>query len=184
MNCSPPQNETDPGPVVWLTGLPASGKTTIARQLQSELRRHGCQAVLLDSDRLREVLTPSPTYDSAERDFFYAALVGLAGMIAQQGVPAIIAATGNLRRYRQAAHDRLDRFMEVWVDCPLEVCQSRDPKRLYAQADQRAGNALPGLGAGYEPPIEPALTIHSDREPAERSMQRIVDALSERGWLF
>lgn len=183
MNTSSLIREPAQGPVVWLTGLPASGKTTIAGKLLFELRQHGCPGVLLDSDRLRKVLTPSPTYGPDERDRFYTVLIGLAELLAVQGVPVIIAATGYLRRYRQAAQDRLERFIEVWVDCPLEVCRQRDLKGLYEQADQKPDNALPGMGVSYEPPVEPELILHSDREPAKRSAKRILEALMDRGWL-
>jgi len=177
MNCSNSQNDPAPGSVVWLTGLPASGKTTIARCLQAQLRERGLRPALLDSDRLRDILTPEATYEQSERDRFYKALAQLAAMLAEQGVPVIIAATANRRRYRQAARERVTKFCEVFVDCPLEVCRERDPKGLYKNSDEDQDNALPGVGVAYEAPEHPELTVHSHREPAEESAGRVADFL-------
>ena len=175
MNCSNSQNDPAPGCVVWLTGLPASGKTTIARCLQAQLRERGMRPALLDSDQLRDILTPEATYELSDRDRFYEALAQLAAMFAEQGVQVIIAATANRRRYRQAARERVTKFCEVFVDCPLEVCRQRDPKGLYAESDDTG--SLPGVGAAYEAPEHPELTVHSDRETAEESAGRVADFL-------
>ena len=148
--------------------MPASGKTTIAHALQDALTQQGISAVILDSDDLRDILTPCASYTPQERDVFYAGLRGFAELLAGQQVNVIIAATGNLRRYRQAAREKLPRFYEIWVHCPAEVCRQRDPKGLYAQADLQKNSTLPGAGAIYEPPIEPCLTINATiQSPAE-----------------
>lgn len=151
-----------PGFVVWLTGMPASGKTTLARALQTRLAAQGIPAILLDSDHLRGILTPNPTYTPTERDWFYAALGQLAAWLAQEGVNVLIAATANRRAYRDQARQQIPRFAELYVRCSLATCQARDPKGIYARAQAAAQDAVPGLGAIYEPPLFPEATVDTE----------------------
>lgn len=162
------------GWTVWLTGLPASGKTTIAFALQDTLRQQEIQSVILDSDELRPILTPQATYKPEERDQFYDGLVALAGLLSRQQINVIIAATGNLRRYRQAARAKLPCFYEIYVQCPLAVCRQRDPKGLYAQAAQRKGNTLPGVGAQYETPLAPTLIVDATTQSPLSAAKQII----------
>lgn len=152
---------------VWLTGLPASGKSTIARALKSAL---GPGVALLESNELRRVLTPRPTYSPEERDAFYAAIVHVAGLLVDHGVPVIIDATGHRRAYRDAARRRIGRFLEVFVDCPVDVCAARDPKGLYHGA---AAARLPGVGVPYEPPERPDLVVHGRAGAVARIIERL-----------
>lgn len=162
------------GWVIWLTGLPASGKTTIAREVCRQLATQEIDSVLLDSDELRAVLTPIASYTSEERDFFYSEVVGLAELLSRQGLNIVIAATGNRRRYRENARNRLPHFMEVWVQCPVEICQMRDPKGLYADAGSYRNHHLPGVGADYEPPETADVIVDTRQQtPAESATQII-----------
>lgn len=165
---------TQHGWTIWLTGLPASGKTTIARALQQKLRQRGTNAVLLDSDEVRRVVTPHPSYTPEERDFFYGALVGLAQVLTVQNFNVIIAATGNRRAYRDDARTRLTRFIQVWVQCPLDVCRARDPKGLYAQSDMQKSMNLPGAGAIYEPPQSPDVIVDTTIQSPESAANQII----------
>lgn len=168
---------------VWLTGLPASGKSTIARALAGELEARGVRAVVLESDEMRKVLTPAPTYSEGERDAFYASLVQIAGHLCERSVPVILDATANRRHYRDRGRTALERFLEVHVDAPLEVCRARDPKGLYRSAAASAGSTLPGVGAAYEPPEHPDLVVGRGGESAAAAARRILAALDERGWI-
>lgn len=165
---------TASGWVVWLTGLPASGKTTIAHAMQDALRQQQTHAVILDSDELRAILTPQATYTSQERDQFYAGVVRLAGLLIRQQINVIIAATGHRSIYRQMARERLPRFHEIWVRCPIDVCRQRDPKGLYAQAAQQRESTLPGVGIQYEPPLMPALIIDADALSPAAAAEQII----------
>lgn len=170
----------EPGWVVWLTGLPASGKTTIARTLQHALRERGVDAFLLDSDAVRAIITPEPAYTDAERIFFYDAMAGIAAILTAQGGNVIIAATANRRTYRNRARKRLVRFSEVWVHCPLAVCRARDPKGLYAEAADEPDSTLPGLGAVYEPPETPDVTVDSSQQTPIEAAQCILAHLEAK----
>lgn len=157
-----------PGFVVWCTGLPASGKTTVAREMQHQLAARGVPAVLLDSDELRHVLTPKPTYAEDERDWFYGVIAYLASWLARAGVNVLIAATAHRRAYRQAARAQVERFAEVYVQCSLAECRRRDPKGIYAQAQAGQAATVPGLGSPFEPPLAPEATVDTEHlTPAE-----------------
>ncbi len=165
------------GWTVWLTGLPASGKTTLAHTLRRKLAARGVECVILDSDEVRRVLTPNPTYTSEERDRFYRGLVDLAHLLTDYGVNVIIAATGTWRAYREAARKQLHPFAEVYVRCPIEVCRRRDPKGLYARADAGEITNLPGVGVPYEAPVNPAVIVDTDVLSPEEAAERVMAAL-------
>lgn len=145
------------GAVVWFTGLPASGKTTLAHRVKARLDASGRPALVLDSDELRDALAVT-AYDAGPRGAFYRAVAGLAVIVARQGLVALVAATAAKRAARDLARARLGGlapFYEVWVDTPLAECESRDPKALYAAARRGELPDFPGIGVPFEPPLEP-----------------------------
>ncbi len=154
------------GAVVWVTGLPASGKSTLARRLRDRLRAGGLPAAVLDGDAVRAALVPPPGYDPAARDAFYATLGNLALALAEQGLVAVVAATAHRRAFRDRVRARAPRFLEVLVDVPADVCAARDPKGLWASA--RAGEApeRPGAGREYERPLAPEVVAHGGADEA------------------
>ncbi len=168
---------------VWLTGLPACGKSAIARELARLLHVRGVAAAVLESDVLRTQITPYARYDEAERDLFYAALVELGAFLAREGRPVIFDATANRRRYRDAARSRIARFAEVFVDTPPEVCAARDPKGLYRAAREGRAASLPGAQAAYEPPEHPELVVRGDAGTPEEGARAVAEFLERRGWL-
>lgn len=173
----------DPAFAVWITGLPASGKSTLARALAEELARRGTRACILESDELRKILTPAAKYDEAEREAFYGAVAHFAGILTGHGVPVLIDATGNRRAYRARARERIPNFLEVYVECPLPVCLSRDPKGIYRKGIEGTASEVPGLTAEYEPPLQPDLVIRGDRENPGEAARAIVEILAARGFL-
>lgn len=165
---------------VWLTGISGSGKSAIARELLAMLQARGVRAAGLESDVLRTQLTPFPTYDEGERDFFYGALAALGAFVCGAGRAVLFDATANRRRYRDAARQAIVRFAEVYVDTPLEVCRARDPKGLYRDEKVRS---LPGVQAAYEPPLVPEVVVHGERGTPAEAAQKIVAFLTRRGWI-
>ncbi|RLI43796.1 adenylyl-sulfate kinase, partial [Candidatus Bathyarchaeota archaeon] len=103
---------------VWVTGLPGSGKSTVAKALLRKLDKQNIQAQIVYSDMLRKVVTPAPKYTEEERDMVYGALVFVAKLLTQNGVNVIIDATGNRRRYRDKARKEISKFIEAYVRCP------------------------------------------------------------------
>ena len=143
------------GFAIWLTGPPASGKTTLAYALQRQLADRGLRALVLDGDELRHVLARDPLYSQAECDRFYAVVAFLAAWLTRNGANVLIAATGHRRAYREQARQQIAHFFEVFVMCPVAVCRQRDPKGLYAQALAGQVSELPGIGVPYELPLAP-----------------------------
>lgn len=166
------------GWTVWFTGVPAGGKTTLAHAVRQELQKHGVSAVVVDSDEVRSKLIPIPTYSDAERDEFYTALVQMAALLNGFGVNVLLAATAPRRVYRDVARQTLPRFAEVWVRCPLSVCQVRDPKGLYHRAERGEITALPGMQTPYELPLAPELIIDSDQCSVDEAVATILDGLA------
>lgn len=162
--------------VVWFTGLPASGKSTLAERVRKHLADDdGRAVVLLDSDAVRDALGRT-AYDPASRDAFYATLGRLAALLANQGLIVLVAATAPLRAQRDAARAIAPRFIEVWLDTPLADCEARDPKGLYAQAHGDPANQLPGLGVAYEPPVAPdVIADGGDDDVAIMAIECLLD---------
>lgn len=159
-----------PGIVLWFTGLPQSGKSTLARRVRDRLADRSC--IVLDSDAVRAAIGAGG-YGSGDRDAFYRMLGGIAGLLADQGQVVLVAATAPLRAHRDHARTRAPRFAEIWVHTPRELCEARDTKGLYARA--RAGQApdLPGVGAPYEPPTAPDVVADGGHD--DRATEAIVE---------
>lgn len=135
------------GAVVWFTGLPSSGKTTLAHAVAGELRLRDIRAVVLDSDELRALL-PHLGYDEASRNQFYGLLARLAALIARQGHVVLVPATAHRRAWRDAARGLAPAFLEIFVDTPKDECRRRDTKGLFADRVAEA----PGVTIPYERP--------------------------------
>lgn len=171
------------GFAIWLTGLPSSGKTVIGRALSLLLSERGISAQILDSDDLRQKLTPHPTYSPEERDWFYDIVVFLAELLTGNGVNVLISATASRRTYRDKARSKIKRFAEVYVDCPEEVCRKRDTKGLWEQADKGKIATLPGVGDPYEPPIFPELHVDTANLSIEEAAYQILNKLEKQDFL-
>lgn len=168
---------------VWVTGLPASGKSTLAAALSARLHALGIDAAVLESDALRPVFTPRARYRDADRDVFYRQLAYVGALLTRHGVPVIFDATANRRRYRDEARAAIPRFLEVYVECPLETCVARDPKGIYRRAKRGSATAVPGLQAPYEPPETPDVTVRGDRESPAEAAGRVVAKLREKRFI-
>ncbi|MEM3736011.1 MAG: adenylyl-sulfate kinase [Candidatus Bathyarchaeia archaeon] len=171
---------------VWVTGLPGSGKSVVAETLIKFLLQRGIRAQLLSSDALRRVLTPKPTYSLEERDIVYATLVYIAKLLTQNGVNVVIDATGNLRRYRDNARNQIQKFMEAYLECPLEVCIEREslradtrqaPRKIYERALKGEAPTVPGVGQPYEPPLNPEITVNTAECTPEQAAHKILEVI-------
>jgi len=169
---------------VWVTGLPASGKSTLATALKAQLADRGIDVAVLESDVLRRIFTVQPRYDEPEREAFYRQMVYVGTLLTQHGVPVIFDATANRRRYRDRARQQIPLFLEVYVDCPLETCIARDPKGIYRKAREREADTVPGLHSAYEPPEKPELVVDGGREMPEAAARRVMSKLAEKGYLL
>ncbi len=173
---------------IWITGLPGSGKSVLARAAAAELSAQGEPVRVLELDEIRKTLTPSPTYADAERDVVYRALAYMAVLLSEAGVPVIIDATAHRRAWRDLARAAIPRFAEVQLVCPPEVCRERErtrppghaPRGIYARAG-RPGATVPGVDVPYEPALLPELVIGTARERVPEAVARIVALARELG---
>ena len=165
---------------IWLTGLPASGKSTIVAALKPQLEGIGCVVEVLESDAVRQVLTPTPTYSHAERDLFYRALAFMGARLAAHGVTVIFDATANKRAYRDFARSLIPKFIEVAVDCPLDLAMQRDYKGTYRRGQRGESSTVPGLQDPYEAPLNPEVRIDTTKVTASEAAEMIVKLVNER----
>ena len=176
------ERERQQGFAVWITGLPASGKSTVTAALARQLRELGVEAAVLESDELRRIFSARPTYDDQDREYFYGSLAFIGRMLTEHGISVIFDATANRRSYRDRARRTIPRFLEVFVDCPLETCIDRDPKGIYRKAREGYAGHVPGLKAAYEPPENPDVVIRGDRDDPGDAARRVIDAIARRGF--
>lgn len=177
------ESAAQPGFALWFTGLPSSGKTTVAERTCGMLSERGVTAAVLNSARLRKVLTPRPLYTDEERDWFYGVLVYLAEHLTESGVNVVICATAPRRYYRATARLHIEKFAEVFVDCPESVCRSRDPKGLWRKADRGEIRNLPGAGVLYEKPTLPEIHIQTARSSVADGACEILRGLEVLGFI-
>ena len=172
--------------VMWFTGLPGCGKTTIADRVKAKLSEKGMYAKILQLDEIRRAITPQPKYTEEERDIVYASLAYMAKLLAEEGINVIIDATANRRRYRDLARSLIPNFAEVFIRTPLEVCMEREKKRIalfsprdiYKKASATKA-AVPGVNVAYEEPQSPEIEVDAARMSLEESASRIADRVSD-----
>ncbi|AUX24943.1 adenylylsulfate kinase [Sorangium cellulosum] len=166
------------GGVVWITGLPSSGKSTLAGRALRALRGEGLASCLLDGDEVRDALVPRPGYDAAGRDGFYETLARLSALLARQGLVVVVPATAHRRAYRERARALAPRLVEVFVDVPPPICRERDAKGLYRAAGAGELGGLPGAGLDYEAPRAPEIVARGGED--DEAPRAIVAAA--RSW--
>ncbi|MBK8014395.1 MAG: adenylyl-sulfate kinase [Deltaproteobacteria bacterium] len=167
--------------VVWLTGLPSAGKTTVGSLIVRRLRARDVPVLWLDSDDMRTVMTPTPTFSERERDQFYYALGHVAVRAVEGGASVLVSATASKRVYRENVRVRVPRFVEVWLTCERKTLCARDAKGLYRKAKEGVISTLPGEGVPYEVPRAPELTLDTDACSAEESADRVMRYLESLG---
>jgi len=173
------------GCVVWLTGLSGAGKSTIANALQERLHVEGKLVYVLDGDNLRHGLSSDLGFTDQDRRENIRRVAEVAALFADAGVITVAAFISPFRSDRESVRGIVgcDRFIEIYLDVPLKVCEQRDPKGLYRKA--RAGEIadFTGIGSRYEPPLAPALTIGNDESSVVECVEAIRQELEKRGLL-
>ncbi|HEY7248910.1 MAG TPA: adenylyl-sulfate kinase [Methylomirabilota bacterium] len=170
---------------IWITGPPASGKSTIARAVTAELRARAQPVTWLDLDEVRASITPDPRDSDAERDLVYRALGYLATLLVEAGRPVVIDATAHRRVWRDLVRAAVPRFAEVQLVCPVEVCRAGEGTRTTGDASRniyassrRPGAAMPGVDVPYEAALAPELLIDTAAGSLASAAERVV-ALAE-----
>jgi adenylyl-sulfate kinase len=172
------------GATVWFTGLPASGKSTVARQLVVALVERGINAYRLDGDNLRHGLNGDLGFDHASREENIRRAAEVARLMADAGIVVVVSLVSPYRSSREMVRslhaDAGLPFLEVWVSTPLEECERRDPKGLYARARRGEIPDMTGIGDPYEEPESPEIEVTMDMS-ADEGVARVLSALGERG---
>jgi adenylylsulfate kinase len=170
------------GFVVWLTGLPGAGKTTIALRLAEALRSRQRTVEVLDGDEMRQRLSPDLGYTKADRDLHVRRVGFVAELLARNGIVVVAALVSPYRQTRDELRHRLGRFVEVYVSCPLEALVARDPKGLYREALRGGRSQVTGIDDPYEPPLEAEVVLDTASETPDESAGRVMSFLEEVGY--
>jgi adenylylsulfate kinase len=166
---------------LWFTGLSGSGKSTVSRLVAERLRAQGAKVELLDGDEVRLRLSKGLGFSKEDRDENIRRIGYLCELLSRNGVIAIAAAISPYRELRDELRARIPDFVEVYVECPLEVLAARDVKGLYRKALAGEIKQFTGVSDPYEPPLHPEVTIRSAEETAEQSADRIWATLERLG---
>jgi len=167
------------GLVFWITGQPATGKTTLAKYLLEALKKQEIVTLWLDSDDLREVLTPKATYTPEDRDRFYASIVHIASLAAQGGVTVVISATASNASYCESLRTKVPKLIEVWLKASPGERRKRDFKGLYKKADAGEITTFPGIDSNYQAPSSPSLTLDTDNAQPKDLVKQLLHWLRQ-----
>ena len=171
------------GFTIWLTGLPCSGKSTIARKLARRLLARGRRVEVLDGDLIRRSLSHGLGFTREDRDRNILRVAFVANLLARNDVVVIVAVVSPYRAARDEARRVLRRFFEVHVDCPLDECERRDVKGMYARARAGTLHGFTGIDDPYEVPLAPELSLSTSVQSSDESAERVESALVESGLL-
>jgi adenylylsulfate kinase len=165
-------------PVIWLTGLPGSGKTTIAKALYPRLKELGFKVELLDGDIVRKELSPELGFTKQDREIHARRVVYLSKILSRNGIVSIVSLISpyrDFRRYARSETNMNNNFYEVYVKCSLETCIARDPKGLYKKALSGEIKDLTGLQDPYEEPRNPEIIVDTEKQTLEECVNKIIN---------
>jgi len=171
------------GAVVWFTGLSASGKSTIAHIVEKQLHERGCSTYVLDGDNVRHGLCADLTFCAEDRAENIRRIGEMVRLFVDAGIIVLTAFISPYRQDRQQVRSLLSdgQFLEIHVDCPPEVCATRDQKGIYQKAQAGIIKEFTGISAPYEPPENPELIIQSHEEDAKAAAKKVVELIEKCG---
>jgi adenylyl-sulfate kinase len=178
-----PMREKNPGFTLWFTGLPCSGKSTLAQLVATELAQRGRGVEILDGDVVRTNLTKGLGFSKEDRDENIRRIGFVCRLLSRHGAVAIAAAISPYREIRDEVRAGIKNFVEVYVNTPLELCIERDVKGMYKKALAGQMKDFTGVDAPYEAPVNPEVLIETQKETPQQSAERILRYLEERGFV-
>ena len=171
------------GAAVWFTGFSGAGKSTIADALTKKLKSEGYQMEVLDGDEIREHLTKDLGFSKEDRDTNIRRIGFVAKLLARNGVIVLVPVISPYRAIREEMRANIDNFVEVFVNAPLSVCESRDVKGLYKKVRAGQIKQFTGIDDPYEPPANPEVECRTDLEELSESVDKIFNKLKESGYI-
>jgi len=171
------------GVTVWMTGLPGSGKTTLAHVIEGKLKSKGSKVEIFDGDEVRKNLSSGLGFSREDRETHAKRVAYVSKLLSRNGVVAIVALISPYRSSRENARKEISNFVEVYVKCSLETCAKRDPKGLYKKARMGEIKDLTGPQDPYEEPLHPEIIVDTEHSTEEESANFVVARLHELGYL-
>lgn len=165
------------GSVVWFTGLPSAGKTTLAKLTAKALTGQGHAALILDGDPIRRALWPELGFTREDRDENVRRTGALAEILSAQGAVVLVALVSPYRDARLRVRKSCARFTEVFVSCALSVCEARDVKGLYRRAREGTLQGMTGVDDPYEAPEDAEVVVHTDQASPEQCVTQVLQAI-------
>lgn len=168
--------------ILWFTGLSGSGKSTIAHAVEDRLYRMGCSTYVLDGDNVRHGLCGDLGFSDVDRKENIRRISEMAKLFIEAGVITLTAFISPFRSDRRLARSLVERddFIEIFCNCPLEVCERRDPKGLYKKARAGLIKGYTGISSPYEPPSSPELEVNTDELSIDQCVDKVIGLLLER----
>lgn len=170
------------GCAVWFTGLSGSGKNTIAQLVAAELRHRGLRVELLAGSEFRQNISQGLGFSREDRVANVRRIGYVAKLLTRNGVTVITTAISPHRAARDECRQEIGKFLEVYVECPIEICEQRDRNGIFEQARAGLLDDVTGITDEYEVPLDPDLTLHSAQATPEELAGRVLRALEQRGW--
>jgi len=171
------------GFTIWFTGLSGAGKSTLSEAIEERLKARGRSVEILDGDIVRTHLSKGLGFSREDRDTNIKRIAFVCGLLTRNSVICISAAIAPYREARQWARQEIGNFVEVYVNCPIEVCRQRDVKGLYKLVDEGKITGFTGVDDPYEEPEHPELIVETSKESIQESVGRIFARLEELGYL-
>lgn len=165
--------------VIWITGPSGAGKTTLVNALAERFRELGAGVEILDGDGIRSKLYPDLGFSREEREMHNRVVIQMANLLVKNEVITLVSVIAPYKESRDSARSEIERFMEVYLNCPLDLRVQRDPKGLYAKAIRGEIKGLTGYNGIYEEPDNPDLVLHTDKMSVEEQVDKVVEKAIE-----
>lgn len=177
------ETKTERGFTIWFTGLSGAGKTTVSQLVAKKLLERGKKVEVLDGDIVRQNLSKGLGFSKEDRDINIRRIGFVCHLLSRNGIVAVAAAISPYQTIRDENRKLIGDFIEVYLNCPIDVLTKRDAKGLYKKALAGEIKNFTGVNDPYEPPENPEVVVHTDKEKPEESADKVIAKIEELGYL-